>query len=378
MTTKKNDAAALTDEQVDGETMFSLLDNGRSVAVRTFAYVLVAVGCLALTSCESPTGPTPVVTADTFATSPLPFPDTADPAGSADPADPLDVSPNSKSVSSTLGATTFTVSSLVGWSVEDDAAWLIAIKTDASTIGVGYEANAGTSSRTANIKVVGSGGLEKTVTVTQAAATAAVFDVSPNSRSVTAVPGTTTFTVSPTVGWSIESVLPNPPTPDADWLTATKTDGSTISVSYEANSGTSSRTANIKAVGTGVEETVTVTQAPATAAVFDVSPDSGSVTDASGTTTFTVSSLVGWSVEDDADWLTATKTDESTISVSCEANASTSSRTANIRATAAGGSLDSSVGKATDGIHVIEETVTVTQAAATAAVFDVSPGTAEP
>ena len=66
MTTKKNDAAALTDEQVDGETMFSLLDNGRSVAVRTFAYVLVAVGCLALTSCESPTGPTPVVTADTL------------------------------------------------------------------------------------------------------------------------------------------------------------------------------------------------------------------------------------------------------------------------------------------------------------------------
>ena len=62
----------------------------------------------------------------------------------------------------------------------------------------------------ANIKVVGSGGLEKTVTVTQAAATAAVFDVSPNSRSVTAVPGTTTFTVSPTVGWSIESVLPQP------------------------------------------------------------------------------------------------------------------------------------------------------------------------
>ena len=45
--------------------MFSLLDNGRSVAVRTFAYVLVAVVCLALTSCETPTEPTPVDTADT-------------------------------------------------------------------------------------------------------------------------------------------------------------------------------------------------------------------------------------------------------------------------------------------------------------------------
>ena len=40
--------------------MFSLLDNGRSVAVRTFASVLVAVVCLALTSCESPTEPTSV------------------------------------------------------------------------------------------------------------------------------------------------------------------------------------------------------------------------------------------------------------------------------------------------------------------------------
>ena len=135
--------------------------------------MLVAVGCLALTSCESPTGPTSVVTADTFATSPPPFPDTAGSAGSADPDDPDD---------------------------PDDPA---------------------------------------------------VFDVSPDSKSVTGVNGTTTFTVNSTVGWSIESVLPKPPTPVADWLTATKIDESTISVSYEANSGTSSRTVNIKAVGSG-------------------------------------------------------------------------------------------------------------------------------
>ena len=366
MTTNKNDAAALTDEQVDGETMFSLLDNGRSVAVRTFAYVLVAVGCLALTSCESPTGPTSVVTADTFATSPPPFPDTAvtaDPAGSAGSA-VFDVSPDSKSVTAVPGATTFTVSSLVGWSVEDDAAWLIATKTDGSTISVSYEANSGTSSRTANIKAVGTGGLEETVTVTQAPATAAVFDVSPDSRSVTDASGTTTFTVSSLVGWSVED--------DAAWLTATKIDESTISVSYEANASTSSRTANILATAAGgsldssvgkategmhvIEETVTVTQAAATAAGFDVSPDSKSVSSTSGTTTFTVSSTLGWSVEDDAAWLIATKTDGSTIGVSYEANASTSSRTANIKAFGTG----------------VEETVTVTQAAASPQAIMVS------
>ena len=86
------------------------------------------------------------------------------------------------------GTTTFTASSTVEWSVDDDAALLTATKTDESTISVSYEANASTSSRTANIKAVGTGEVEETVTVTQAAAT---FDVSPNSRSVTDVSGTT-------------------------------------------------------------------------------------------------------------------------------------------------------------------------------------------
>ena len=190
---------------------------------------------------------------------------------------------------------------------------------------------------------------------------------------MTGVNGTTTFTVNSTLGWSIESVLPKPPTPVSDWLTATKIDGSTISVSYEANSGTSSRTVNIKAVGSGgLEKTVTVKQAPGTDAVFSVSPDSRSVTDASGTTTFTVSSLVGWTFWEGADWLKATKIDESTISVSYEANASTNSRTANIEVTALGGAFDSSFGKATEGTHVLGETVTVTQAAASTQAIWVS------
>ena len=90
------------------------------------------------------------------------------------------------------------------------------------------------------------------MTVTQAAAEFS-FDVSPNSRSVSSTSGTTSFAVSSGVGWSVED--------DASWLTATKTDGSTISVSYTANPSPSSRTANIRAFGTGgVEETVTVTQ----------------------------------------------------------------------------------------------------------------------
>jgi hypothetical protein len=194
-------------------------------------------------------------------------------------------------VSAASGTTTFTMSSTIGWSVVDDAAWLTATKIDGSTISVSYDANLSLSFRTANIKASGTG-VEETVTVTQAAAIlgpidpddieipieipeveisdeipeipelpapADPFDVSPNSSSVSADSGTITFTVNSTVGWSVV-VLPQR-FDDGGWLTATKIDGSTISVSYEANLSLSSRTAYIKASGTGgVKETVTVTQ----------------------------------------------------------------------------------------------------------------------
>ncbi len=248
----------------------------------------------------------------------------------------FDVSPNSRNVGSASGTTSFAVNSNVGWSVEDDASWLTATKTDGSTISVSYDENVSTSSRTASIKASGTGGVEETVTVTQEGA-AIIFDVSPNSRNVGSASGTTSFAVNSNVGWSVED--------DASWLTATKTDGSTISVSYDENVSTSSRTASIRASGTGgVEETVMVTQEGK--ASFDVSPNSRIVSWESGTTSFIVSTIVEWSVEDDASWLTATKTDVSTITVSYDTNKSASSRIASIRAYGSGG---------------VEETVTVEQ-----------------
>ncbi len=247
----------------------------------------------------------------------------------------FDVSPNSRSVGTGAGNTTFSVNSSVGWSVEDDASWLTATKTDGSTISVSYQENTLSSSRTAHIRAYGTGGVEETVTVTQEGQI--IFDVSPNSRSVGPAAGNTSFSVNSNVGWNVED--------DASWLTATKTDGSTISVSFEANISNSSRTAHIRAYGTGgIEETVTVTQ-QGEAAYIDVSPDYLNVASGSGSATFSVNANVGWSVEDDASWLTATKTDGSTISVSYDANTSTDSRTAHIRAYGGG----------------VEETVTVIQ-----------------
>jgi len=244
----------------------------------------------------------------------------------------FDVSPNSRSVSSASGSTSFDVNAYVGWSVVEYSLWLTATKTDGTTISVSYDANTSSVPRTAKIIVSVTGGVEE-VTVIQAGIV--TLDVSPNSKSVSSASGSTTFAVTTSIGWSVED--------NATWLTATKTDGTTISVSYDANTSSSPRTANIRAFGTGVEETVTVTQAGI--ATLDVSPNSKSVSSASGSTNFDVNSNVGWSVEDNATWLTATNTDGTTISVSYDTNTSSSPRTANIRAYGAG----------------VEETVTITQ-----------------
>ena len=260
----------------------------------------------------------------------------------------LDISPNSQTVDASSGSTTFSVSSNVSWSVSDDASWLTASQTDGSTITASYNSNTSTSSRTANITATGTGGVTETVTVTQSGASASL-DISPNSQTVDASSGSTTFSVSSNVSWNVSD--------DASWLTATQTDESTITASYEMNTSTSSRTANITASGTGgVTETVTVTQSGASASL-DISPNSQTADASPGSTTFSVSSNVNWSVSDDASWLTATQTDGSTITVTYDTNTSTSSRTANITATGTGG---------------VTETVTVIQSGITA-FLDISP-----
>ncbi|HER09458.1 MAG TPA: hypothetical protein ENO20_11175, partial [Bacteroides sp.] len=270
----------------------------------------------------------------------------------------FDVSPDSRSVSAEAGTTSFSVSAPVDykWAVEDNASWLTATLTSTTVISVSYEANPSTSSRTAYIKVSGPG-VEEIVTVIQAGATA-YLDVSPNNRDVSSESGSTTFVVSANVDWSV--------TESASWLNATKIDRSLIGVTYDANTSVVGRTAYVTVQGAGgVQEVVTVCQS-GVAAYFDVSPDSRSVSSTAGSTTFSLSTNITnpfWIVEDNATWLTATKTNENTIGVTYNANTSTSPRTASINVFMPDGP---------EGEILYSETVTVTQAGA-AAYLDVTP-----
>jgi len=239
----------------------------------------------------------------------------------------LELSPVSMSVSLESGTTSFDVSSNVEWSVSDDASWLSATRTDGSTISVSYTINSSSDSRTANIKVDGTGGVTETVTLTQAGE-ADYLEVNPNSRNVSLASGNASFSVSSNVEWSV--------TDDDFWLSATKTDGTTITVSYDANASTSPRTAQITVDGTGgLTETVSLTQS-AESAYLEISPPVRSVSSKPDSTTFTIISNIDWSGSENSEWLSTSRSNDTLLTVYFDENTSVDDRSAILTFSGAG------------------------------------------
>jgi len=242
----------------------------------------------------------------------------------------LTVSPSSQNVSSGAGSTTFSVDSDLDWTSSDDASWLSVSPASGNgnaTLTASYDANGTTSSRTATITVTG-GGITRTVTVVQAGQTVDPFlTVSPANHDVTVNGGSVTFSIESNVTWSV--------TDNTDWLAKTPKDGTgngTLTANYEANNTANIRVATITITGAGITRTVTVTQAAA-APYLTVSPSTQNVADTAGSSSFTISSNVDWTLTDDSDWLSAVPpsgSGELTFNASYDANTSSSSRTATI------------------------------------------------
>ncbi len=154
------------------------------------------------------------------------------------------------------------------------------------------------------------------------------LSVTPESRSVSPASGTTTFTVTSNIDWSVSE--------SSSWLTATKTDATTLTVSYDENTSVDSRSAEITVSGAGVTSQNIMVNQSGVSPALSVTPESRSISSASGTTTFTVTSNIEWSVSESSGWLTATKTDATTLTVSYDENTSVDSRSAEITVSGAG------------------------------------------
>jgi hypothetical protein len=203
--------------------------------------------------------------------------------------------------------------------------------TGNGTITATYQLNTGAGSRTATITVSGSGVSNQVVTVTQLGTTPSLI-VTPLNQNVTSSSGTTSFDVASNVEWTSSS--------DQTWciVTPSGTDNGTITATYEANAGASSRVATITITGSGVsDKVVTVTQSEAPPSLV-VTPSNQNVTSSSGTTSFDVASNVSWTSSSDQAWcsVTSSGTGNGTITGTYQANTGAGSRVATITITGSG------------------------------------------
>lgn len=213
----------------------------------------------------------------------------------------LIVTPSNQNVTSTSGTTSFNVASNVAWTSTSDQTWCIVTPsgTGNGTITATYQANTGAGLRIATITVSASGVSDQVVTVTQLG-TAPSLTVTPLNQNVTSSPGTTSFDVASNVAWTSSS--------NQQWCTVTPsgTGNSTITATYQANTGAGSRTAIITVSGSGVSDrVVTVTQL-GTAPSLIVTPLNQNVKSSSGTTGFDVVSNIDWTSSCDQIWCSVT------------------------------------------------------------------------
>jgi len=291
---------------------------------------------------------------------------------------PLDVTPDSRTVDPTAGSTTFNVSSSAAWDVSDDASWVNTSETNSTTLGVTYDANLTTSSRTANITVTADGGLSETVTLIQEAnncpdsyetnntlptATTSAFSTLGTNIYNSSVHGTVHdasdvdyFSLNITEAGTLTIQMPDPPAdPDLELLNA-----SGQQVAFSGTQGSETLNYQITVSTTGIyyihvygydgassceEYSLHLGWIPDQ---LDVSPNSITIDYTGGVCSncFDVSTNTAWEVNDDASWLTATASSETAISLDFSTNTSESSRTALITVT---------------GVSGLTETTTVTQ-----------------
>jgi len=157
----------------------------------------------------------------------------------------------------------FNITTNTNWTAAADQSWLTVTPASGgknSTVIVSATANKTTSERTAAITISVDDSTKQIVTVTQKAGTA-TLSVSQVSLSIDPQKGSTaTFSITSNTTWTVSS--------DQTWLTAGLTSGSgneIISLTAEANTSGSNRTATISITGNGLTaKTITATQSTLT------------------------------------------------------------------------------------------------------------------
>ena len=160
--------------------------------------------------------------------------------------------------------------------------------------------------------------------------------VSPSSRSVSNAAGSTSFSVASNVSWSVSD--------DAGWMSFTPSSGSnngTITVNYDENTSSSSRTGTLTVSGGGITRNVTVVQqGQAVEPYLTVTPSNLYVNNNAGSINFNIESNISWEIKHTVDWLGKnpnTGSGNATITVNYQSNSTSGSRSATLNVNGTGG-----------------------------------------
>jgi predicted metal-dependent phosphotriesterase family hydrolase len=233
----------------------------------------------------------------------------------------LDVAPDSIPVSSASDTVSLQIHSNIEWTSSENAGWLTALKTDSGTLTISIDENTSVIPRSAVIRVSGHDVMPHEITVYQDGALP-FMSITPDTSYVNSSQGTAAFTVTSNVEWTAGEI--------ADWLTVLHADSSLLTVNVDENKSIYLRSAVITVSSPNAASKNIIVIQEGASPILSVSPESLSIGSGSGENTFTVASNMDWSVSDNADWLTATKTSELIISVMYDENTNLYSRTAEI------------------------------------------------
>jgi hypothetical protein len=270
----------------------------------------------------------------------------------------LTVGTTDVSVSPSAGNTNVMVNSNVNWTAVSSDSWLRVNPgsgTGTVSLDLDYDANPDPTPRTATITVSASGLPDQEILVTQEGLVA-ILTVNPGAINVSAPSGSTDFDISSNTTWTISG--------GAGWFTVNQINGNgnaTISINYDENFATSSRSATLTISGNGAGDQEVVITQEAAAAFLGVSTNVINLTAPAGSTDFDVNANVTWTVISVAPWLSIDQTTGSgntTINIDYTENTGTTLRTATILVTANG---------------LADQIITINQEGTIAAFLNVTP-----
>lgn len=260
------------------------------------------------------------------------------------------------------------------WSVSSKPSW-ITTSTTSSKVTISASDNSG-SARSGEVVLTQSGsGKTLTVNVSQDAyvADTYVFTITPNTydapySNTSFIPRTVSTKNGSNIGYSLTSG-------GTDWVVVSTTGKITVEILKNTTSSTRSTTLVFTQNESGKTQSIEITQSGCTPTyTFNVTPANISVSDASDTVSFTVTSnktvlnsdgsgstkSLGWTGEESVDWLYLINPNNSPTQVGVSSNDATTQRTAKITLTQAESGAQAFVNVIQDGKQEVANRLTLT------------------